>query len=167
MGANVHDQTGAALIHELRAILRAARAATAPIESADGVPTSVMTVLGLLDSHDGLRQTALARALGVDASVTSRHVAAALERGLVERRPDPVDGRACLISLTAEGRRVLLDRRADRLRWLAQVMSDWDDVDALALLNGLRRLHEDVIVHAAPVPRRSRRPLAAAGSPTV
>jgi DNA-binding MarR family transcriptional regulator len=49
---------------------------------------------------------------------------AALEtRGLVERRPDPRDGRRVVLSVTEAGRDVLLDRRNERTRQLAQALS--------------------------------------------
>jgi DNA-binding MarR family transcriptional regulator len=49
---------------------------------------------------------------------------AALEaRGLVERRPDPRDGRRVVLSATEAGRAVLLDRRNERTRQLAQALS--------------------------------------------
>ena len=49
---------------------------------------------------------------------------AALEaHGLVERGPDPRDGRRVVLSVTEAGRAVLLDRRNERTRQLAQALS--------------------------------------------
>ena len=49
---------------------------------------------------------------------------AALEaHGLVERRPDPRDGRRVVLSVTEGGRAVLLDRRNERTRQLAQALA--------------------------------------------
>ena len=49
---------------------------------------------------------------------------AALEaRGLVERRPDPRDGRRVVLSVTEAGRDLLLDKRNARTRLLAQALS--------------------------------------------
>ena len=49
---------------------------------------------------------------------------AALEaRGLVERRPDPRDGRRVVLPVTEAGRDVLLDKRNARARQLAQALS--------------------------------------------
>jgi len=143
------EATGAALLDELRTIVRSARTASAWMDSDGGVSSSVVSALGLLDAADGLRLGALARALGVDASVASRHVAAATELGLVERRPDPADGRACQLSLTDAGRAVLAERRAARLRWLSDVLTGWDDAEADTLLAALRHLRADVVHHAS------------------
>lgn len=46
------------------------------------------------------------------------------ERGLVERRPDPDDGRRVVLSITTEGVRVLGARRAARTETLAAVLAD-------------------------------------------
>jgi len=49
---------------------------------------------------------------------------AALEaRGLVERRPDPQDGRRAVLSVTGAGRDVLRDKRTARTDQLAQALS--------------------------------------------
>ena len=44
--------------------------------------------------------------------------------GLVERQPDPVDGRRVVMSVNRAGRRVLRDRRDARVRQLARLISD-------------------------------------------
>jgi DNA-binding MarR family transcriptional regulator len=43
-------------------------------------------------------------------------------RGLIERRPDPGDGRRAVMSLTASGRRTLHDRRNARTEHLAKAL---------------------------------------------
>jgi DNA-binding MarR family transcriptional regulator len=49
---------------------------------------------------------------------------AALEaRGLVERHPDPGDGRRAVMSLTEAGRQMLEDKRSARVEQLAQALS--------------------------------------------
>lgn len=136
---------GAALLDELQVIVRSGRAVAPAVDGDSRVSAAVVSVLGLLDAADGLRLGALARALGVDASVASRHVATATALGLVERRPDPADGRACQLSVTDAGRAVLTQRRAARLRWLSGVLADWEDAEVDDLLAALRRLRRDVV----------------------
>jgi DNA-binding MarR family transcriptional regulator len=49
---------------------------------------------------------------------------AALEaRGLVERHPDPADGRRVVLSVTSAGRQVLQDKRNARTQQLAKALS--------------------------------------------
>jgi DNA-binding MarR family transcriptional regulator len=74
--------------------------------------------------------------------VISRTVALAEQRGLVSRRPDPRDGRACLLSLTEQGAQCLADRRNQRLRLLAGVIDEWEPGAAESLLAGLTRLRD-------------------------
>ena len=48
------------------------------------------------------RSNALAEAVHSDPSTVSRQIAALVKVGYVERRPDPADGRACLLAATDE-----------------------------------------------------------------
>ena len=48
------------------------------------------------------------------------------ERGLVERRPDPVDGRAELLALTELGRTTMQERRTAYLERLRCRFAGWD-----------------------------------------
>jgi DNA-binding MarR family transcriptional regulator len=61
-------------------------------------------ILFRLHESDGRRQQELVDPVLDDRPNISRHVAALVRRGLVERRPDPTDGRAHLLHLTTAGR---------------------------------------------------------------
>lgn len=58
----------------------------------------------LMTDRGGVRPSVLAGRLAVTAPTVSESVAALASKGLVERRPDPDDGRVSLVSLTAKGR---------------------------------------------------------------
>ena len=45
--------------------------------------------------------------------------------GLVERRADPLDGRACLLAATDDGRQLFDDLRAKRNQHLDQMLATW------------------------------------------
>jgi DNA-binding MarR family transcriptional regulator len=122
---------------------------------AGAVPASVIPVLGLLGDGGEPRLGAVAAALGLDTSVVSRTVAAAASLGLVARRPDPRDGRACLLSLTPRGAACLADRRHHRLQLLGSVLEGWEPGSAEALLAGLTRLR-DGLARLSPPPAGHR-----------
>jgi DNA-binding MarR family transcriptional regulator len=102
-------------------------------------------LLVLLDDSGPLRASDVVSRLGLDKSTVSRQVASLVDLGMVERAADPDDGRAQVLSISAEGHRRLSEvRDARRVRWEAD-LADWptSDVATLAaLLNRLNRLGE-------------------------
>jgi DNA-binding MarR family transcriptional regulator len=146
----VNNEIGPQILAAFSSIIRRARVLETTDGPAGDVPSSVISVLALLADHEQ-RLGALATGIGVDTSVVSRTVAVADQRGLVSRRPDPRDGRACLLSLTESGKQCLADRRNRRLRLLSTVMEGWDPGSAETLLAGLTRLR-DGLTAAGSVP---------------
>ena len=69
-------------------------------------PREYGVLYALAGAADGLRITDLIDDALLTQAGVSRLVARLEKRGLVERRPDPDDARACRIVLTAEGRDV-------------------------------------------------------------
>jgi DNA-binding MarR family transcriptional regulator len=66
----------------------------------------------------------LARADQVTAQAMGTVVNGLEERGLVERRPDPRDGRRIIVSVTAAGEEILRRKRHARSRQLAQALTE-------------------------------------------
>lgn len=100
-------------------------------------------LLALLQDAGPLRASDLVARLGLDKSTVSRQVANLVDLGLVDRAADPVDGRAQVLSPSAEGSaRLTRIRDARRARWEAD-LADWatEDVGRLGeLLQRLNRL---------------------------
>ena len=69
----------------------------------------------------GVRMTALASALLVAPSSCTRLVSRLTERGWVDRRADPDDGRAVVAALTPTGRRALARAAVSHLRGIEEV----------------------------------------------
>ena len=93
-----------AVLSALSGLLRTSRAAGRRLHEglgASGTPLAVLKTLAQRDGHD--RPGDLAAATGVAPSVVSRVIARLEEEGLVNRRPDESDARACRIGLTADG----------------------------------------------------------------
>lgn len=72
-----------------------------------------LEALRLIDKHAPMGTSALARLAGVRPPTMSRMVGILVRQGLVRQRPDRIDRRTILLSLTARGRQVL--HRANRL----------------------------------------------------
>ncbi|MGY1736411.1 MarR family winged helix-turn-helix transcriptional regulator [Geodermatophilus sp. SYSU D00684] len=114
-----------------------------------GLPSFGWALLVPLQRDGEQRCSALAVQAGVDVSVASRQVAALERAGLVERRPDPDDGRASLIRVSAAGVAALAQTRALRSEWATRALAGWDEADAHRLTELLERLADD-LDRAAP-----------------
>jgi DNA-binding MarR family transcriptional regulator len=112
-----------------------------------GVEWSAYVVLLHLVKAGAMRSSALAELACTDASTISRQTTALVERGLVERRPDPDDGRAALLAATDRGRELFRQMRDERDALIADVLSDWDRTDVRALAVLLGRFTNDLEAH--------------------
>lgn len=101
------------------------------------------TKLGFLQAlaTRSTRPSDLATRLVVSMPVASRAIDSLETDGLVSRDKDPEDGRAVLISITEQGRRVLDDREATAVDAFAQCLSDWSETDGTAIAATLQRLN--------------------------
>ena len=121
------------------------------------LPSFGWAVLVPLERDGEQRCSALAAGLGVDGSVASRQVAALERAGYVQRRPDPLDGRASLIGLSEAGAAALARTREVRADWATAALADWTDEEADTLCRLLERLTADLAVGR---PTRTPRPAA-------
>ena len=103
-----------------------------------------------LERDGDLRCSALAGHAGVDVSVASRQLGVLERLGYVERRPDPLDGRAALLRLTEAGADALASARALRSDWALTALAGWDEDDARQLTALLDRLVADLASAGTP-----------------
>jgi DNA-binding MarR family transcriptional regulator len=89
-------------------------------------PSSYL-MLAYLADHGALRGSAIAEALCIDKGAVSRQLGHLVELGLVDRSPDPDDGRATLVSASADAVRRINDVADGRRRWLDERLEDWTD----------------------------------------
>jgi DNA-binding MarR family transcriptional regulator len=68
--------------------------------------------------------SALARAEQISRQGMGAMLGSLAERGLVEGRPDPQDGRRTLMTLTEAGQQVVRDQRSARTRQLAAILAE-------------------------------------------
>ncbi|WP_436492856.1 MarR family winged helix-turn-helix transcriptional regulator [Actinokineospora sp. HUAS TT18] len=79
---------------------------------------------------------------GLDKSTVSRQVARLEELDLIERVPDPSDGRARLVQLTTVGTERLDKVRADRRRQLREKFDEWPTGDLREFARLLGKLND-------------------------
>jgi DNA-binding MarR family transcriptional regulator len=86
-------------------------------------PVAQASVLSRLDREGGQTASALAATERVRPQSMSQTLAELETAGLIERRPDPGDGRRVQIELTEEGREQVLEGRGRREDWLATAIA--------------------------------------------
>jgi DNA-binding MarR family transcriptional regulator len=85
------------------------------------------------------RSSVISERFGVDKGAISRQVQHLCDLGLLEREPDPVDGRAVLISASADAVRRMTAVDRDRRRWLDAQLAEWSEDDLREFVAGLGR----------------------------
>jgi DNA-binding MarR family transcriptional regulator len=105
-----------------------------------------------------LRQGALAELIHADPSTVSRHVAALVEQGLVERVADASDGRASRLVVTVAGHAALDALRRERESLIDRATADWSDDELGTLTRLFERLVDDLAttLPAPDAPREKR-----------
>ena len=87
----------------------------------DTTPSEV-SVLSRLDQDGPASPGVLAEQERVRPQAMASTLATLCERGLIHRRPDAEDGRRAVMTITASGRKMLMDRRSESTQRLATVL---------------------------------------------
>lgn len=116
------------------AVVRTARRLRQEAAGAVGelTPTSA-AALATVERHGPLTPSELAEIERVKRPTATRTLRVLCEAGLVERTPDPDDGRSALVSITGEGRERLRRLRGRKNAYLARRMRDLPDADVKTL----------------------------------
>lgn len=85
------------------------------------------------------RVSLLAECVYSDVSTVSRQVTTLATHGLLDKVADPLDGRAFMVSLSAEGAELVERLKAGRGQWFCQMLHDWEPADADAFGDYLER----------------------------
>jgi len=136
------------LSEQLPRMLRLISAAKAHLSS-DTRDRAALVLLYPLVRMGPLRQGALAEEVRADPSTVSRHVAALVDEGLVQRVADEADGRATRLVVTDAGHAVLEQLGRDRAAVVQRVTTDWREGD-LATFTGLLGRFLDDLAAALP-----------------
>jgi len=95
-------------------------------------PTAV-SALATVERHGPLTPSELAAIERVKRPTATRTLRGLVDAGLVERAPDPADGRSALLSVNAEGRERLRRLRGRKNAYLARRMRDLSAEDLRTL----------------------------------
>lgn len=135
----------AALAQELVRLSRASHGMKAALASArrpGDVEWAAYVLLFHLVRGGAQRSSALADAVHADPSTVSRQVAQLVHLGLVERRPDPDDGRAALLAATDAGVEVYRRMAERRDHAVGLVVDEWSAGELEQLTTLMSRLND-------------------------
>jgi DNA-binding MarR family transcriptional regulator len=104
----------------------------AAAEASGLTPTST-AALATIERHGPLTPSELAELERVKRPTVTRTLGCLEREGLVERTPDPADGRSTLVSINAAGRECLRRLRGRKNAYLAKRMRDLPAEDVAAL----------------------------------
>jgi DNA-binding MarR family transcriptional regulator len=145
------DELAARLAMVIGRLNRLIRASAGDLTQSQLSALSSITQLGPVRSGD------LARIESVTAPSMTRLIAGLEAEGLVQRTPDPIDGRAALLRATPAGEEAVLRTRAARSRKLAALLASLDGRD-LETLAAASVVLERTIAAASPSASKTETP---------
>lgn len=131
------EQEVGVLVRRVRRVIHQRARAVHP----DLQPVSYL-MLGYVLHEGPVRASALSAVFDMDKGSVSRQVQTLLDLGLVDRSPDPDDGRATLLSVSDDGRRRVGDVADHRRKLLAERLGDWSAADLEAFGAMLSRYNQ-------------------------
>jgi DNA-binding MarR family transcriptional regulator len=143
-GVQENAPTASAIADELQHVVAALVRRQRAVSPGRAVTLSQVSILKRLDREGPHSVADLARLDKITHQSVAVAVAALVDRGLVRRSPDPHDGRRRVLAVTAEGERLLAERRAAGHDHLAEAiagrLSDAERARLSRALPLLRRL---------------------------
>lgn len=139
------------LEHEIGTLLRRIRRGLADraVQVHPELNATSYMLLSTLNEHGARRAAYLAELFALDKGSVSRFVHQLVELGLIERSPDPADGRASILAVTDDAVRRLAEVRGDRRAHFEDRLDSWDPDDIEDLATRLGRFN---VALSDPVP---------------
>jgi DNA-binding MarR family transcriptional regulator len=106
-------------------------------------PASYLMLTWLADQGP-VRASSMVETFNIDKGAVSRQLQHLDDLGLVERTPDPADGRATLVAASDEGVRRLADVAEHRRKWLDEQLGDWSSDELAHFAELLERYNESL-----------------------
>ncbi|TWH01948.1 DNA-binding MarR family transcriptional regulator [Nocardioides sp. J9] len=105
------------------------------------LPASYL-MLGYVRDNGPVRASAIGQVFDIDKGAISRQVQHLIDLGLIDRQPDPADGRATLLTASAEAVERMDSVAAERRRRLADRLDDWTPEEMSSFVATLRRYNQ-------------------------
>lgn len=105
------------------------------------LPASYL-MLGYVRDNGPVRASAIGQVFDIDKGAISRQVQHLIDLGLLDRSPDPEDGRATLLTASEDAIRRLDQVADDRRQHLADRLGDWSADEMASFTATLRRYNE-------------------------
>lgn len=122
-------QTGQPAVDAMLTALMSVSRAMRQRQADDAVDPGTFWLLKTIAHRGPLRITELATLTHLDTSTVSRHVAQLQRNGLIDRTPDPADGRAQLVAISTLGQGQLDEAFRRRREILADTLDGWASED--------------------------------------
>lgn len=135
--------TGSAARLRMAIVRTARRLRQEAFEAGVDLSPSTVAALASVERHGPLTPSELAAIERVKRPTATRTLRVLCDEGMVERTPDPADGRSALVSVTPAGRKRLRRLRGRKNAYLARRMRDLPQEDvatlerAAAILEGI------------------------------
>jgi DNA-binding MarR family transcriptional regulator len=140
------SDSAARAAQDLRVVFSRLRRRIREVAETQDLTPSQVSALTLLSKSGAATASGLAAAEGVRPQSMAATLAALDRHGLIERNPDPGDGRRQLVTLTEAGREHVEGNRQAREEWLARAFQDrcteaerQTVIEAIALVERLTR----------------------------
>ena len=98
-------------------------------EGDPGMTPTLLAALSTIERHGPMTAGTLASHEQVEKPTVTRLLAVLDERGLIERTPDPLDGRVAWLQISATGRKLLLRTRRRKDEYLVKRIKDLSPED--------------------------------------
>ncbi|HEY3558135.1 MAG TPA: MarR family transcriptional regulator [Kribbella sp.] len=109
---------------EVRVVFGRVKRRLKELAETDDLTPSQSSMLSRLDKDGPASASELAAAERIRPQSVAAILTALREAGLIQRQPDPADGRRQVVSLTTAGRQRLQGDRKVRQEWLARTLQD-------------------------------------------
>ena len=132
------------LLDGLRALVRTQQISERADTACCGMTVAQAATIQVLYLEGPMRLGGLSKRLGISPSTLTRNVDRAEAGGLVERAPDPGDGRAWILQLTRSGRQRARELEDQNLRAMTQLLDTLPTTARRRVVQGVLELLEAI-----------------------